>query len=184
MEKHKISQDKRVDQRYKLDYGLEISGDDFTINSQMQDISCGGIFCQSNKYIPIKTKLNVKMDMPLFVNKKKIDNTITCIAEVARIERVMLQNGDRYNLGISFSDISTDDKVLISKFIKQRNFSEARELREMFHQLKKMVDDLGLLEEAHLKAKNFRRVLNQAIEDLESVACILDSEIDELKHLN
>ncbi len=184
MEKDLISQNKRADRRYKFDYCFEIAGDDFKIQSQMKDISRGGIFCQTNRFIPLKTKLNVKMEIPLFVNRKKIDNTIRCVAEVARIDPLMRQNEGTYNLGISFSDVSEDDKALILKFLKQRNLSEARELREMFRELKKMVAELTMLEEAHLKAENFRRVLNHAIGELESVAYILDSEIDELKHLN
>ena len=184
MEKIIASQNKRVDRRYKLDYCFEISDDVFKIQSQIKDISCSGIFCQTNRFIPLKTKLNVKMDIALFINGKRIDNTIRCIAEVARIDLLMRQNGGKYNLGISLSDISEDDKALILKFVKQRNLNEARELREMFRELKKMVEDLTILEEAHLKAENFRRVLNQAIEELESVACILDVEIEELKHLN
>ncbi len=184
MKKNIIVKNKRADKRYKLEYCLEIYGDDFKIDFQIKDISCGGIFCQTDKFIPLKTKLNVKMEVPLFVNRKRVDNTISCAAQVARIERVMLQNNDKYNLGISFSDVRVEDKALILKFLKQRNLSEARELREMFLNLKKMVEDLGVLEDAHLKAKNFRRVLNQVIGELESVACILDAEIDELKHLN
>lgn len=184
MEKAIISQNKRTDRRYKLDYFFEISGDDFKIKSQIKDISCGGVFCQTDRFIPLKTKLNVKMDMPVFINSKKIDNTIRCIAEVARIDPSMHQSDGKYNLGIRFSDVSEDDKALILKFLKQRNLGEARELREMFRKLKKMVDDLAQLEEAHIKAVNFRRVLDQAIDDLDSVACILDAEIEELKHLN
>ncbi len=184
MEKIITSREKRADRRYNLDYCFEISNGDFKIQSQIKNISCGGIFCQTDKFIPLKTKLNVKMEIPLFVNRKRIDNTIQCAAEVARIDPLMRQREAKYNLGISFSDVSVDDKALILKFVKQRNLNEARELREMFHKLKKMVDDLTLLEEAHLKAENFRRVLNQAIEDLESVTSILDAEIEELKHLN
>ena len=106
------------------------------------------------------------MDMPVFIDRKKIENTIKCVAEVARIDPVIRQGDGKYNLGISFSDVSEDDKALILKFLRQRNSSEAKELREMFRNLKKMVDDLAQLEEAHLKAVNFRRVLDQAIEDL------------------
>ncbi|MFH1093040.1 MAG: PilZ domain-containing protein [Candidatus Omnitrophota bacterium] len=184
MEKNLLSHNKRADRRYKLDYFFEISGDDFKISSQIKDISCGGVFCQTDRFIPLKTKLNVKMDMPLFLNRKKVDNTIICAAEVARIDPLIHKSEGKYSLGISFSDVSEDDKALILKFIRQRNLSEAREIREMFFQLKKMVVDLTSLEEAHIKAENFRRVLNQAIDELESVACILDAEIEELKHLN
>jgi len=184
MKKNFLGQNKRADQRYKLDYNFEISGADFKIRSQIKDISCGGIFCQTNRFIPLKTKLNVKMEMPLFIKKKRMDKTISCIAEVARIDPLIQQGEGKYNLGISFSDVSKEEKALILKFVKQRNLSEARELRGMFWDLKKMADDLASLEEAHLKAENFRKVLNQAIQDLESVAGILDSEIEELKHLN
>ncbi|MCG2711338.1 MAG: PilZ domain-containing protein [Candidatus Omnitrophica bacterium] len=184
MEETLISHNKRAERRYKLDFCFDISSDDFKIQARIKDISCGGIFCQIDKFIPLKTKLNVKMDIPLFFNRKRIENTIKCAAEVVRIDPLMRQSEGKYNLGIRFSDVSEDDKAMIVKFVKQRNLSEAREIREMFRGLKKMVDDLTSLEEAHLKAEHFRRVLNQAIEELESVACILDVEIEELKHLN
>ena len=184
MGKRLTGHNKRADRRYKLDHFFEISGDNFKIKSQIKDISCGGIFCQTDRFIPLKTKLNVKMNMPVFINSRRIENTIRCIAEVARIDSSVLQNEGKYNLGISFSNVSEDDKALILKFLKQRNSNEAKELMDMFHQLKNMVDDLAQLEEAHLKAVNFRKVLDKAIDDLESVACILNAEIGELKHLN
>jgi hypothetical protein len=184
MKKNTLNQERRTEKRYKLDYCFEISGDDFNIQSQIKDISCAGIYCQTNRFIPLKTKLNVRMDLPLFVDRKKVENTIECLAEVARIDPMVYKEEGKYDVGISFSHVKKSDKELILKFIKQRNLDEARELREMFHDLKRMVDDLTSLEEAHIKANNFRKVLMGAIEELESVACILDAEIEELKHLN
>ena len=184
MQKNTISNNKRANKRYKLDHCLELFVNDFKIDSQIKNISCGGVFCQTDKFVPLKTELNIKMDMSLFIDRKMVENVINCAAQVARIERVINQSEGKYNLGLSFSDLSVDDKAIILKFIKQRNQGEARELREMFRELKKMVEDLELLEEVHLKAANFRRVLNQAIDELESVASILDAEVDGLKHLN
>ena len=184
MERNINLKEKRMDQRYNLDYYFEIAGNDFKAQPRIEDISCGGIFCRIDRFIPLKTKLNIKMDIPLFINKKRVENTINCVAEVARIDPLREGEKGKYNLGISFSDVSENDKSLILKFLKQRNLSEARELREMFRVLKKMVADLTSLEEAHLKAENFRKVLNNAIGELEAVASILDAEIDELKHLN
>ncbi len=184
MEKIINFKEKRTDRRYKFAYCFEITGDDFKTQPQIENISCGGIFCQADRFIPLKTKLNIKMDISLFINRRRVDNTINCAAEVVWIDSLIEKKDGKYNLGINFSDVSENDKSLILKFLKQKNLSEAKELREMFRALKKMVAELTSLEEAHLKAENFRRVLNHAISELESVAFILDSEIDELKHLN
>lgn len=175
---------KRSHKRYKLEHDFEIITDNFKIHSQIKDISCGGVFCQTDRFIPLNTELNVRLHLPVFIDRRKIDNEISCAAKVARIDPLTKKQDTKYDLGISFSKVSDKDKNLILKFVKQRNANEAKELKAMFHSLKRMVDDLSILEEAHLKAENFIKVLDQAIGELESVASILDAEIEELKHLN
>jgi hypothetical protein len=176
--------EKRFYPRFKLEYPFEISGSDFKIISQIKDISCGGMFCQTNKFIPLHTRVNIRMHLPLVINKKRVEKKLSCQAEISRIDPPVQEAEKKYNLGIRFSDVSEADKALILKFLKQRNFSEAKELRGMFHNLKKMVDELMILEEAHPTSENFIKVLNRAIEELDAVARILDSEIDELKNLS
>ena len=126
MGKTRVLQEKRGCRRYKLDYCFDIYWDDLKIRSQIKDISCGGVFCRSDQLIPLKTKVEVRMDIPLLVNSRKIEKTIKCSAEVARIDPLVGLEKAKYDLGVNFSDVSEENKALILKFVRQRNLNEAK----------------------------------------------------------
>ncbi|MFH1460697.1 MAG: PilZ domain-containing protein [Candidatus Omnitrophota bacterium] len=179
--------ERREFSRYKVDFPLLIRGADFKIPAQVKDISCKGVFCQTQEFIPLKTKLEVVMDLSLAENRKRIQKYLICPAEVARIKPETkyseYTSGD-YEVGIAFSLLSKEEKDLILRFVRQKNFKDAKTLSKMYLELKNLVRRLMQLEESHPTAKHFSRVIHRAIEELDSVSQILDSEIDELKTLS
>ena len=58
------------------------------------------------------------------------------------------------------------------------------ELKRLYLQLKEMSARLVELEECHPTAEHFRKVISNAIAELDAAAHILDYEINELKHLD
>ncbi len=183
MERENNNFERRSHQRFHINSPLEIKGNDFQIMSEMKNISVGGVFCRSDRYIPVKTKLKVTMELPGQSHRKRQIREFTCPAEVSRIDPPQARGIRDYNLGIEFLSLAEQDRDLILRFVRRKNAKEAKELKKMYTQLKAMVAKLLTLEECHPTAEHFRNVISGAIAELDNVAYILDHEIDELRTL-
>ena len=88
-------------------------------------------------------------------------------------------------IGIEFRDIPRKEYKKLGAFMKNRldNFRDARELKNMYIKLKNMASRLVELEERHSSATRFKKVLDNAISEIDDVAHILDREIDEIKKM-
>lgn len=170
--------------RFITNLPLEISSEEFQLTTETKNISCVGILCQVARFIPVKTKLKIKIKLPMVVHQRKIEKEFSFKAEVSRIEPSQKKkNAENYYLGIAFSDISEHEKNLLLQFIHQKNIKEAKELKKMYLELKEMAARLVELEECHPTAEHFRKIIYRAIAELEEVAHILDHEISEIKNL-
>ncbi|MFH1061418.1 MAG: PilZ domain-containing protein [Candidatus Omnitrophota bacterium] len=181
MKKDCIIKNKRIYNRFKVNFPFEVMGDNFCFKTEMKDISCSGLFCRSEHYIAPKTRLKVVLNIPLCRNQKIEKKMFTSWGNVVRIDPQMQSAGADYNLGIAFSGISETEKDLILSFIRQRNVKEAEELRDMYYELKRTISELETLEESHPTAEHFCKVITQAIMELDGVANSLDQEITEIK---
>lgn len=181
MKKNCAVQDKRMYNRFKVNFPFEVMGEDFCFKTEMKDISCSGVFCRSENYIAPKTKLKVVLNIPFCRNRKIEKKLFTSWGKVVRIDPQFQSEGADYTLGIEFSGISQTEKELILSFIKQRNVKEAEELRDMYYELKRTITQLEVLEESHPTAEHFCKVITQAIMELDDVANSLDHEITEIK---
>ena len=181
MKKNYTIHEKRIYNRFKVNFPFKVMGDNFCFKTEMRDISCSGVFCRSEYYIAPKTRLKVVLNIP-FCNNQKIEKKMfTSWGEVVRIDSQMQSEGADYNLGIAFGDISQKEKDLILSFIRQRNVKEAEELRDMYYELKRTISKLKALEECHPTAEHFCKVITQAIMELDDVANSLNHEIIEIK---
>jgi len=180
--KHKI--DKRVRPRFILSLPLEISTPRFHLLTRTKNISCSGVYCEINRYIPLRTKLSVAMKLSFFIDGKKVQRTVNCPAEVVRIDPPTKRIFANYNVGIVFSEIEEKNRDFILQYVHQKNLKEAKQLKKMYLELKEMEARLVELEESHPTAEHFRKVIVRAVGDLDSVAHILDYEINELKNLD
>ena len=177
-------QNKRMYNRFKVNFPFEIKGDNFNFKSEMKDISCSGIFCITDHYLSLKTELKVVLNIPICNNAKIEKKKFSSFGKVVRIEPKVQSVGVDYALGIGFSGISNQEKELILRFIRQRNVKEAEELRDMYYELKKTITKLEALEESHPTAEHFCNVITHAIADLDDVANRLNNEITEIKKAN
>ena len=180
---NKRSGEKRKYRRFVLNLPLEISTPGFHVLTKTKNISSSGIYCQVNRYIPLRTKLNIMMKLSFFVDGQKVRKTVNCPAEVIRIEPQSKRDTANYHIGIAFSGIEEKSRNFILQYVRQKNLKEAKELKKMYLDLKQMAANLVELEESHPTAEHFRKVIERAIGDLDVVAHILDYEINELKNL-
>lgn len=88
-------------------------------------------------------------------------------------------------IGIEFRNVPREEYKKLNAFIKNKlgNFRDARELKNMYIKLKNMASRLVELEERHLSATHFKKVLDNAISEIDDVAHILDREINEIKKM-
>ena len=173
--------EKRVYNRFKVNFPFEIVGDDFSFKTEMKDISLNGLFCHSREYLAPHTELKVVMNLPLCIDQRIEKKLFTCLGKVVRVEPDMPTKDSEYDLGISFGDISQAEKDLIMRFVRQKNIKEAQELRGMYDELKATIAKLVALEESHPTAEHFCNVLTEAITELDDVAGVLDKEINQIQ---
>lgn len=178
-----VSNEKRENPRYLLDLPLEINHRDFHIGTRTRNISCSGVFCDIDKYIPAKTKITVKIKLALIVDGRKVKKILNFPAKIARIEQDKARKNTNFHVGIKFNNLRDKTRDYLVRFIQQKNLKEAKQLKKMYLDLKEMEAKLIELEERHPTAKHFRKVIEKAVSELDTVAHILDYEITELRTL-
>lgn len=144
-----------------------------------QNITTSGLFVKThlrpkrNSQVSLKLKLNNKSRSIVFKGK------IIWIAK--KREHPYLYPG----IGIKFEHIPPEDYKRLNTFIKNKlaNFHDANELKNMYIDLKNMASRLIELEERHPSATHFKKVLDNAISEIDEVAHILDREINEIKKM-
>ena len=169
--------------RFILMLPLEISADDFHIETKTKNISCAGVYCEVDRFIPKETKIKISMKISLTIDQQRVKKKINCPGRVVRIDPPKQQKDASYNVAIEFSKIDKADKDILLKFIQSKNIKEAKELKKIYLKLKEMAARLIEVEECHPTAEHFRKVIDRAVEELDAVAHILDFEINELKNL-
>ncbi|MCM8813972.1 MAG: PilZ domain-containing protein [Candidatus Omnitrophica bacterium] len=175
--------DKRRHPRFTLTLPLEINGPDFHVATSTMNVSCGGVFCETEHFLPLGTEVKITMRLSFYVQNQKVRKTVSCSAKVARVEPPEDKGLGKYTIGISFVRLDAHDKEVLREFIHKKNLREAQELKKMYLTLKEMAGRLVELEECHPTAEHFRRVVNRSIIELDTVAHVLDHEISELIRL-
>jgi len=169
--------------RFILMLPLEISCGDFCLQTRTKNISCFGLYCEVDRFIPEGTEVKVSMKISLTIDQRKVKKVISCSAKVVHIDPPNPQVNVNYNMGIEFLNLKESDKDLLLKYIHKKNLKEAMELKRIYFELKQMAARLIEVEECHPTAEHFRKVIERAVEELDSIAHILDFEINELKDL-
>ncbi len=169
--------------RFVLILPLQISTSDFIVHTVSKNISCAGVFCDIDRFIPVDTDINVSMKLAYVLNGQKLQRTVKCKAKVARIDPAENRQKGTCRIGIAFDKIEGSDRDVLKQYIQRKNLKEAKELKRLYLRLKEMAARLVEIEECHPTAEHFRKVINTAIIELDAAAHILDFEINELKTL-
>lgn len=112
--------EKRVNQRYDVTLPLNIGDGKELIKSTTKNISCSGLYCQVNKYIPVMTKIQIAMDLWVIENGKKAKKSLVTNAVVVRIEPEEEQPDiNKYYIGLFFLGLIKEHRDLIALYIEQ-----------------------------------------------------------------
>ena len=102
---------KRIDTSLPLQYrNLRKIGEN-PIGSSAKNLSEGGVCFKSSEFISLACRMVVEITVPTSLKPVK------AITKVAWIRRV--PNSEQYELGNQFLDMTKEDKVHISNFVKQ-----------------------------------------------------------------
>jgi hypothetical protein len=84
-----------------------------------QNISCSGLYCRVDSYIPPFRQLNITMNLPLRHGKSLRNISVEFDAVVVRTEPQHEVPGRReYNIAIFFSGITEKAKSLVARYIR------------------------------------------------------------------
>lgn len=111
-----VKNEKRIHSRVSKNLPIKIKNDDFDIVAETMNISCSGVYCQIDKYIPLLTKIKATILLP-----SKIKNNpeyINCKGVIVRIEKENNALEDQYRIAIYFNEISKANIFKINRFIK------------------------------------------------------------------
>ena len=151
--------------------------DAFLFNTH--DITTAGLFLKT----PSRPKRGSRIHLLLNLDKKtrpiRLKGKVIWIAK--KRKHPYLYPG----VGIEFEDVPQKEYKKLKVFIQNKlsNFRDARKLKNMYIKLKNMASRLVELEERHLSATHFKRVLNNAIGEIDDVAHLLDREINAIKKI-
>ncbi|MCG2711337.1 MAG: PilZ domain-containing protein [Candidatus Omnitrophica bacterium] len=112
--------ERRVNRRFDVQLPLKLSSDGIKLETTTKNISCAGVYCRVNCFLPVMTKLELKMSIPIIEDNKKIEKKITTNAVIVRIDPEQeLPGCDSYDIGLFFMNIKEEHCNLISRYIQQ-----------------------------------------------------------------
>jgi len=112
--------ERRLSRRADIQLPLKIAGTGFRYTTDTKNISSSGLYCRLDRFIPLMTKLEVTMLVPVFIRNRKVEKEIICSAVVVRIEPEDEQpDGTVYYAGFFFTAIKDKDRKLIEQYVQQ-----------------------------------------------------------------
>jgi len=115
-----IHLEKRKHPRIESSMLIKIQKENVTVLATTINISCSGIFCQTEMYIPIKTKVNLLFALPYYGDQKKRIEQMECCGEVVRIQLDLtdVRKVPAYNIAITFINLNEQEKKKIDNYMK------------------------------------------------------------------
>ena len=145
---------------------------------EAKDMTRKGFFVKINKPLPIDTELKIHLPLPDASGHITLEGRVAWIAKRTQV-------GYYPGMGIAITKIKRGDSKRIKGFLKNKfqNYRQALELKKMYHQLKEMGGKLYDMEQSHVHALHFKKVIDHAIKEIDNIAHILDREVWEVKKL-
>jgi hypothetical protein len=109
-------QERRRSPRVRKNIPLKISGDEFDLVTETENISCYGAYARVDKYIAPMTRLKVIILLPVKRRNKTIANKVECSGVIVRTENIP-DKPKCFNVAIYFSDISDKDRQKILDYV-------------------------------------------------------------------
>ncbi|MFA5068742.1 MAG: PilZ domain-containing protein [Candidatus Omnitrophota bacterium] len=143
-----------------------------------RDMTKEGVFLRGNAAFPLDTRLRLEFNLP------GGDTPVVADARVAWQAKPS-HPGYYPGMGVSITRIRRGDGKRLRDFLRLRlrNYRHAVKLKNMYMQLKDMGARLYELERSHMQAEHFRKVIERAIIEIDSIAHLIDKEVWEVKSL-
>ena len=116
---HNHLAEKRRYPRLKKNLPIKIKHEEFDLVTETKNISCAGAYCRVDRYIPMMTKLKIKILLPSKVKNNPL--CINCVGTVVRVEKNDNPLESEYNVAIFFNEINKSSMNKINNFVKQQN---------------------------------------------------------------
>lgn len=111
-----VKTERRLHPRIEHKLPLKIAADGYDFSTSTQNLSCAGVYCQVNRYVPPFTKIAVKMTLPLVSDNKRKEFTLECKGVIVRTEDA---NNGGFNFAIFFNEITESQRKKIAQYISQ-----------------------------------------------------------------
>lgn len=94
---------------------LKLSQEEWDIVTETVNISRSGAYCRVNRRVPLMTKLQIQILLPLRKDDKSVTKTIHCQGVVVRVEPSTDEG--HYNVALFFNEISKRDAETIADYV-------------------------------------------------------------------
>lgn len=106
----------RLDTRLKITYAVLKKGEDASLKSETKDIGGGGIRIFLQEPLPLQTFLKLDIHLP------EDPQPIHCVGKIVWVEEFSVlrdeeKEKDRFEAGISFTEINPKDRNRIIKYV-------------------------------------------------------------------
>ena len=111
-----MSQERRRHPRVAKSLSLQLSHTSDDIITETSNISASGAYCIMKRFIPVLTKMRVKLSVP----DERTSKTISCEGIVVRVEPAHEQSKPTdYKVAIFFHDLTEHDRTVLAHYVQQ-----------------------------------------------------------------
>lgn len=95
---------------------LKIAANGYQFATSTENVSCVGVYCRLDKYIPPFTKIAVKVVLPVMAEGKMKDVEVDCHGVVVRTDD---DAKGGFNIAVFFNGIQENQKKKIAQYVNQ-----------------------------------------------------------------
>ncbi len=114
--KKQLKAERRLYPRLEKKLPLNVAADGYDFATTTQNISCVGVYCHVNKYIPPFTKIAVKIRLPKTSSITPRECDVECKGVIVRTED---EKKGGFNIAIFFNEIKDSQRHKISGYIRK-----------------------------------------------------------------
>ncbi|MDR4510015.1 MAG: PilZ domain-containing protein [Candidatus Brocadiaceae bacterium] len=111
--------EKRKHRRINASILFKMKTKQLSLISETINVSCTGMFCQLDRYIPLHTEVEITLSLPS-KNKHKNFEYISCHGKVVRVQLVLSEKNNKtlFNNGIFLHEIKMFEREILDAYIK------------------------------------------------------------------
>jgi hypothetical protein len=111
-----VKSERRLHPRLEKKLPINVAANGYDFATSTQNISCVGVYCHVNKYIPPFTKIAIKIRLPKTGDTTPKECEVECKGVIVRTED---EKGGGFNIAIFFNEIKDSQRHKISRYISK-----------------------------------------------------------------